>query len=184
MPAHQTTTLRPLTADEQRTLERIVRATSERHDYQQRATALLAVAAGSSFATAARQAGWTTGASVRKLIQRFNSRGLAALAIAPGRGPKLRYDQAARTDLTTLVATPPDRHTDGTAVWSLTTLARAAQRRPHLAHIGRSTIRRMLQASGVSYQRTRSWCPTGTAKRVRKAGIVVVSDPETEEKKA
>lgn len=184
MSARQTTILRPLTADERTTLERIVRATSERHDYQQRATALLAVTTGRSFAAAARQVGWTTGASVRALIQRFNARGLAALAIAPGRGPKPRYDQAARAALTTLVATAPDRQTDGTAVWSLTTLARAAQRRPHLAHIGRSTIRRILQSSGVSYQHTRSWCPTGTAKRVRKEGIVVVTDPETEEKKA
>ena len=184
MPAHQKTTLRPLTANERDTLERIERARSERRDYQQRAIALLAVARGSSFAAAARQAGWTTGASVRALIQRFNARGLVALAIAPGRGPKPRYDQDARAALTDLVATPPDRQTDGTASWSLTTLARAAQRQPRLGPIGRSTIRRILQASGVSYQRTRSWCPTGTAKRVRKEGIVVVTDPELAEKKA
>lgn len=184
MPAQQKYPLRPLTTEERAALERIVRATSERRDYQQRATALLAVASGSSFAAAARQAGWTTGASVRALIQRFNTRGLAALAIAPGRGPKRHYPAAARAALMALVATSPDRQTDGTATWSLTTLERAARRRPHLPQIGRSTIRRILQASGVSYQRSRSWCPTGTAKRVRKEGIVVVTDHETEEKKA
>ena len=40
----------------------------------------------------------------------------------------------------------------------------------------------MLQDAGSSYQRTRTWCPTGTAQRKRKAGVVTVVDPQTEEK--
>lgn len=184
MPAHQKTTMRPVTAAERTVLERIVRASSERRDRQQRAIALLAVAAGDTFAAAARRAGWTTGASVVALIHRFNAHGLAALDIATGRGPKSRYDHAARTIIANLVATTPDRTTDSTATWSLAALERAARRDSALQHIGRSTIRRILQARGVSYQRTRSWCPTGTAKRVRKEGVILVTDPETEEKKA
>ncbi|MHB8573774.1 MAG: hypothetical protein ACYDCQ_00440 [Dehalococcoidia bacterium] len=30
---------------------------------------------------------------------------------------------------------------------------------------------------------TRTWCPTGTAQRQRKAGVVTVTDPKTEEKR-
>ena len=49
--------------------------------------------------------------------------------------------------------------------------------------MGRSTIRRLLQEAGSSYQQTRTWCPTGTALRKRKAGVVRVVDPETEAKR-
>jgi hypothetical protein len=41
----------------------------------------------------------------------------------------------------------------------------------------------VLQDAGSSYQRTRTWCPTGTALRRRKSGVVQVVDPDTEEKK-
>ena len=42
---------------------------------------------------------------------------------------------------------------------------------------------RILVSSGASYQRTRTWCATGTAKRVRTSGVVTVTDPKAEEKK-
>src|SRR5581483_8196009 len=57
-------------------------------------------------------------------------------------------------------------------------------RREGLGRIGTSTIRRVLQDAGSSYQRTRTWCPTGTAVRKRKSGPVQVTDPQTEEKRA
>src|SRR5713226_3804012 len=41
--------------------------------------------------------------------------------------------------------------------------------------------RRGLAAAGSSYQKTRTWCPTGTAERKRKSGIVRVTDPQTEQ---
>src|SRR5262249_17618936 len=40
-----------------------------------------------------------------------------------------------------------------------------------------------LQEARSSYQRTRTWCPTGTAQRKRKSGVVTVVDPKTEEKR-
>lgn len=185
MAAHQKHPLRPLTAAEQTALERICRADSERRDVARRAAALLAVHAGHSFRAAARIAGFTTGASVAHIVQRFNQHGLAALGIAAGRGPKPRYDAAARSAIVALVRQPPDRQTDGTALWSLTTLQRRfRQHDPQFATLGRTTIHRVLRAAGYRSQRTRSWCPTGMAKRVRKEGVVLVSDPETEEKKA
>jgi len=53
-----------------------------------------------------------------------------------------------------------------------------------LPRVGATTIRRVLHDAGSSYQRTRTWCPTGTAVRKRKDGPVRVIDPQTEEKKA
>src|SRR6266542_2488521 len=42
---------------------------------------------------------------------------------------------------------------------------------------------RIVADAGASYQKTRSWCPTGTAERKRKAGVARVVDPRTEEKR-
>jgi hypothetical protein len=41
----------------------------------------------------------------------------------------------------------------------------------------------VLHEAGYRYQRTRTWCRTGYALRVRKSGTVTVSDPKTLEKK-
>jgi hypothetical protein len=46
------------------------------------------------------------------------------------------------------------------------------------------TIWQILKEAGFDWQRTRSWCETGTVKRKRKSGEVVeVTDPDTEAKK-
>ena len=46
------------------------------------------------------------------------------------------------------------------------------------------TLWQVLHGAGYSYQLTRTWCPTGTALRRRKAGAVVVTDPDAESKKS
>ena len=103
-------------------------------------------------------------------------------SIAPGRGRKATYLLSARAQIVATAQREPDRRTDGTATWSLSTLQRAL-RRAGLPRVGTSTIRRVLQEAGSSYQRTRTWCPTGTAQRKRKSGVVTVVDPKTEEKR-
>ena len=62
------------------------RAGSARVDQARRARALRTVAAGQSFAQAARQAGFRSGTAVANLVARFNRHGLTAVVIAPGRG--------------------------------------------------------------------------------------------------
>ena len=181
MATMQKERLRPLTVAEQRELERIAKASSERVDRVQRATALLAVAGGQTFAAAARAAGYRSPASGHVLVRRFNRVGLAALEIAAGRGRRPTYDAAARARIVATAQRPPDRKVDGTATWSLSTLERTV-RREGLPRVGATTIRRVLHDAGSSYQRTRTWCPTGTAQRKRKAGVVRVVDPQTEEK--
>lgn len=163
-------------------LQRMVQASSERVDRVRRARALLTVAAGATFAVAAREAGLRSGTTVANLVARFNRQGLAALVIAAGRGRQPTYDAEARVQIVAIAQTPPDRKTDGTATWSLATL-QTRLRKEGFEQIGPTTIERVLEDAGSSYQRARSWCPTGTAQRVRKSGVVTVVDPDTEQKR-
>jgi transposase len=182
--APQKTPLRPLTAEEHRVLTQIARAPSERADRVARATALLAVADGASFAAAARAAGRRAGDAVAQLVARFNAAGLAALDPRHGGGPPVRYgpDEAAR--ILREARRPPDRATDGTATWSLTTLQRALRAAPDgLPTVSTFTILQVLHDAGFSWQRDRTWCATGVVKRKRKAGVVEVVDPATAAKR-
>ena len=174
--------LRALTAAEQATLQRVRRASSARLDRVRRATVLLAVADGASFAAAARQAGFHSASTVTSLVERFNAHGLGALHVGAGRGRTPTYDGAARATIVATAQRPPERKVDGTGTWSLSTLERSL-RREGLPTVGATTIRRVLQDAGSSYQQTRTWCPTGTAKRKRKSGVVTVADPQTEAKR-
>lgn len=174
--------LRALTPGEQGVLQRIIQASSERVDRVRRAQALLAVARGQSFAEAARQASLRSGSTIAALVHRFNERGMAALSITAGRGRRPTYDAEARATIVALAQQEPERRTDGTATWSLATLQNRL-RKDGLEQIGTNTIKRVLEDAGSSYQKTRSWCPTGTALRKRKSGVVTVTDPETERKR-
>jgi transposase len=182
MGAMQKERLRPLSVAEQRELKRITKASSERLDRVRRATAVRSVARGEVFEAAAREAGLRSGTTVSNLVRRFNREGLGALQIGAGRGRRPTYDGAARAQIVATAQRPPDRKVDGTATWSLSTLERTV-RREGLPRVGATTIRRVLHDAGSSYQRTRTWCPTGTAQRKRKAGVVRVVDPRTEEKR-
>ncbi len=174
--------LRALTLREEQELQRVAKATSERLDVVKRARALLSVRAGQSFTDAAKQAEYKSGDSISQLVQRFNQQGLAALLIAPGRGHKVTYTHAQRALIVQEVQRVPDRKADGTATWSLKMLERAL-RKAALPQVGATTIRQVLHEAGYAFGKTRTWCPTGTALRKRKAGIVTVQDPAAPEKK-
>jgi hypothetical protein len=53
-----------------------------------------------------------------------------------------------------------------------------------LPRVSTFTLWRVLHEAGYSHQNTRTWCPTGTALRRRKAGAVVVIDADAEPKKS
>jgi transposase len=179
--------LRALTDAERERLQTLVRARSERVDVRQRAVALLAVAQGASREAAARQAAYAHGYTVSRLIQRFNAQGLAALAIAPGRGRPRTYTAAERQQILDVLQEEPDREPDQeqdqeqdqSATWSLTLLQRRL-RASGLPQVSRDTIHQTLRQAGYRWERTRTWCPTGTARRQRKAGVVTVVDPEAQ----
>ena len=181
-PTPQREPLRRLSRTDRAALQRISTSRSVRIDEVRRATALLAVARTGVFIHAAREAGLRSGTTVADLVARFNRHGLAAVCVASGRGRRPTYTVSSRAQIVATAQREPDRRTDGTATWSLTTLQRTL-RRDGLPRVGTSTIRRVLQDAGSSYQRTRTWCPTGTAQRKRKAGVVTVVDPETERKR-
>jgi transposase len=181
MGARQKTALRPLSEAEQQAFRRVAKASSERVDTVKRAKALLSVADGKTLT----QAGVSAGLShegVSQLVERFNQRGLAVLAIAPGRGRKLKYEVQERTRVLQEVQRQPDREKDQTATWSLKLLERAL-RRAGLPSIGATTIGRILQEEGYSLQRDRTWCDTGYALRKRKDGVYRVRDAHAQEKK-
>lgn len=181
MSTPQKEPLRPLTGQEMQELYRVVKASSERIDTVRRAKALLALTNGASFTQAAAQAGYKEADSVCKLVRRFHRRGLVALCIAAGRGRKATYTSQARQQILEELRRNPDREQHQSATWSLHLLQRAL-RRGGLPAIGASTIRRVLHQTGYVFGRSRTWCRTGTAVRVRKAGVVTVHDPQAQEK--
>ncbi len=150
-------------------------------DVVKRARAILAVQAGQPYTEAAREAGYKSGDSVSQLVERFNQRGLAALLIGAGRGRKETYTPLEREQIMKEFRRAPDREEDVTATWSLMTL-RNALRKEALPNVGASTIREVLHEAGYRFGKTRTWCPTGTALRVRKAETVTVQDPKAGEK--
>jgi transposase len=171
-----------LSQTEEQTLQRIVKATSERVDTVKRAKALLAVAEGKTLTQAGKNAQLSR-EGVSQLVERFNKRGLAILVIAKGRGRKPTYDAQVRARVVQEVRREPDRENDQTATWSLKLLQRSL-RRAGLPSIGATTIGRILHEEGYSLQQDRTWCDTGTALRVRKDGVYRVHDPQAEKKKA
>src|SRR2546421_7423779 len=181
MPYPQKYPLRTLSKQEERALSQIAKASSERVDTVRRAKAVLAVHAGEPFTVAAALSGFQSADSVSQLVERFNQQGLAALTIAAGRGRKPTYTSSQRQHILEHLRSTPNREQDQSATWSLRWLQRAL-RRHLLPRIGASTIRRVLHKAGYVFGRSRTWCRTGTAVRVRKAGVVTVHDSQAQEK--
>ena len=101
-----------------------------------------------------------------------------------GGGPAVVYGPTERERILCEFERTPDRERDGTATWSLTTLQHALRTAPDgLPNVSTFTILAVLHDAGLSWQRDRSWCQTGSVLRKRKAGLVHVKDPDTEAKK-
>lgn len=185
MTRRQKEPLRVLSEQERDELARISRSRSTPATMVARAKALLAVADGASYTEAAQQAGRRSGDGVSHLVQRFNAEGLEAVEPRHGGGPAVVYGEAERERILAEVRRVPNRRQDGTATWSLSTLQRALRAAPDgLPEVSTYTILSVLHEAGWSWQQTRSWCDTGTVLRQRKAGVVTVTDPASDEKKA
>jgi len=178
--------LRPLVEEEREQLMDWSRGRALAASPVARAKAVLAVADGRSYTDAAREAGRRSGDAVAALVARFNVEGLAAVVPRHGGGHPQHYSPVERERILTEARRLPDREQEGTATWSLSTLQRAL-RRNGLPHISTYTIRRVLVDAGLSWQKHRSWCDTGTAQRPQKKEgkivVVTVTDPDTEAKK-
>ncbi len=177
--------LRPLTEDERRELTRLSRCRAEPATRVARAVILLAVADGADYQRAARAAGRSGGDAVSHLVARFNRQGLGALDPRHGGGRQPTFGAAARDRILREVARTPTPEADGTSIWSLTLLRRALRDAPDgLPRVSTFTIWQTLRGAGYTFQRTRTWCPTGAAVRRRKAGVVTVTDPDAAAKKS
>lgn len=177
--------LRPLSDEERDTLTQMSRSQAAAAAEVARAKVLLLVAAGSDYQQAARAAGRRSGDAVAALVARFNREGLAALRPRHGGGRRRTYDERARGRILCEAQRQPTPQTDGTASWSLSTLKKTLrQAEDGFPAISTYTIREILYEAGFSYQRTRTWCPTGEAQRKRKAGVATVADPDAAPKKS
>jgi transposase len=177
--------LRPLTADEREALIQSSRSQAAPAAHVARAKMLLLVAAGCDYQEAARAVGRKSGDPVSALVARFNREGLTALTPRHGGGCRRVYDSQARTRILAEARRTPTPEHDGTATWSLSTLRKALRRAADgLPAVSTYTIWGVLHEAGYTYQRARTWCPTGTAQRKRKAGVAAVTDPDAEPKKS
>jgi len=177
--------LRPLAEPEHLELTRISRSQAAPAVEVARATMLLAVSRGDNYQQAARAAGRRSGDAVSHLVARFNAEGLAALSPRHGGGQPRAYDPESRERILREVRREPTPETDGTSTWSLSSLKRSLRSAPDgLPKVARSTIWQVLHEAGLSYQRSRTWCPTGSALRKRVGGPALVIDPDAEPKKS
>jgi transposase len=177
--------LRPLTDAERLALTHLSRSQSAPAAQVARATMLLAVAGGDDYQAAAHSAGRRSGDAVSHLVARFNAEGLAATSPRHGGGQPRVYGHAARERVLREVRREPTPAADGTATWSLSALRESLRSASDgLPKVATSTIWQVLHEAGHTYQRTRSWCPTGTALRKRKAGPAAVTDPDAGPKKS
>ena len=179
MTRRQNDPLRPLTAEERAGLAQLSRAQREPASHGARAKIVLAVAAGASYTAAARSVGRRAGDAVAQLVARCKKEGRAAIVPGHGGGAALGYREAARVRILAEARRVPDRDADGTATWSLSTLQRALRAAPDgLPGVSEYTIWCVLRGAGRPWQRSRRWCATGVVVRQRKAGPVVVTDPD------
>jgi transposase len=176
--------LRPLTGEEQAELEAISRERNAPAEWVIRAKIILSVRQGKDYQAAAAEVGRRDGDRVSALVKRFNEEGLAALMSRHGGGPAVKYGVTARERILCEVRRSPTCEQDGTATWSLSTLQRCLREAEDgLPQVSKFTIRKVLLEAGYRWQGSRTWCQTGQVVRQRKAGAVVVTDPDSEAKK-
>lgn len=176
--------LRPLSDEERGTLEKVARARSDSAERVIRAKALLSVADGASYVDAAKDAGLKCNDAISHLVSRFNQMGLEALDSHYTGGRPKEYTEAEISRILQEFKRNPDPEKDGTKTWSLSLLQRTLRNAEDgLPHVSTYTIFHVLREAGYRWQRSRTWCSTGSVKRRRKGEIVTVTDPETEEKR-
>src|SRR3982750_1219466 len=163
MSRHQNDPLRPLTADERQELTRLSRSLSAPAAQVERARALLAIADGASYTAAAHQVGRRHTETISAWVSRFNRDGLAAVRPGHGGGARIRYGADAQQRILAEWARTPQREQDGTATWSVSLLQRTLRQADDgLPQVSTYTIWRTLHEAGLSWQKSRTWCQTGS----------------------
>jgi len=180
MSRKQKEPLRPLTERERQQLQQIARAQVWPAAQVTRAKQLLAVAEGSSYVKAAQATGRKSGDAVSHLVARFNQEGVGPVIPVHAGGPLPLYGPKQREYILAQARRLPDREQDGTATWSLKCLQQAM--RQELPGLSTYTIWCVLHEARLSWQKSRTWCQTGSVLRQRKEGPVIVTDADAEAK--
>jgi transposase len=171
MSRRQKDPLRPLHGEERKVLSRLSRSRRAPAAQVARARALLAVADGQSYTTAAQLAGRRNGDTVARWVARFNGEGLAAAMPRHGGGHPLRYGAVEQRRILAELTRSPDRTRDGTSTCSLSTLQAALRRAANgLPRVSTYTIGRTLHEAGFGWQKSRTWCETGGGRAQAQAG--------------
>ena len=179
MSRRQKDPLRPLLDEENEALSRLSRSGVAPAMRVARARALLLVAEGRDYTTAARLVGRRVGDTIARRVSDFNRAGLDALMPRHGGGHPVRYGETEKRRILSEAVRPPDRARDGTATWSLNTLRDALRRAEDgLPEVSTYTVGRALHAAGLGWQKNRTWCETGVVARKRKSGTAIVTDPD------
>lgn len=184
MTRRKKTPLRPLSDEEHTELKKLSRSQSQSSASVMRTKAILAVAEGSDYTSAAQLVGLRCGDTVSKWVSRFNSEGLTSMLPRHGGGAVVQYNEREKQRILTEFQRQPERQIDGTATWSVATLQRALRQAPDgLTQISTYTIWQILKEAGYSWQHSRTWLKTGQVKRIRKGRLVIVTDPDAVAKK-
>ena len=157
----------PLDDSESRKIRRLAGARHAPADWIERARIIALSWDGLRVAAIAAEAGCHEN-KVRPWLHRFNVAGIDGLGDQPGVGRKRRITEAERSAIIALArSAPPGRlardaagelsadDERAPAQWTLDTLAQAA--RDAGIAVGRSQVRRILQAEKVRWRRTHSW---------------------------
>ena len=164
--------LRPLTDAERQALTQLSRSQAAPAAQVARAVMLLAVAAGDDYQQAARAVGRRSGDAVSHLVARFNAEGIAALDAPPRRRPAGRLwpgGTPADPREARPTSDPGGRRHRHLVAWAR--CARRCDPRPMACPRSRPTPSGGCSTGpATATSRRRTWCPTGTALRRRKAG--------------
>lgn len=174
--------IRKMTEEEFIYLNQVARAFSESSSRVARAKVLLIVSDGASYQEAALRAGRRSAQSVSKLVSRFNQEGIEAINIKHAGGPSVEYGSDEKQKITNIISSPPDRKTNGTATWSLSSLQRHLEK-TEMGHVSTYTLWKILHNAGYSFQKDCSWVKTGIVSRKRGGKFVEVEDVDSEAKK-
>jgi len=148
-------TLRPLTDDETRTVERLAQSRTEPARAVERARIVWEAHQGGRVPAIARALG-VTEATVRTWLKRFNAGGVAGLADAPRSGRPPIYDAGEVGEVIAASLTAPDDLGLPFGSWTLDRLTAYPQ-----AHkgpgIGRTRIGEILRAEGLRWRTQETW---------------------------
>ena len=152
--AHPSVFVRALESAEFAHLGRLRR--SRRAAVRQRAQILVASALYATVPEIARVLA-TDESHVRKVIHAFNAHGWESLNPKAGGGRPARLEPAARDRILAIALAPPRACGEPLTRWSLRRLRAHLLRRRIGPPVSTETLRRLLRAANVSFQRTRTW---------------------------